>query len=103
MTGSTDQPTAGSTPTSESAGSPESASASAGAQIQIPTRREPMPRRPTPLANPITCEYPADSQSPAAKPVNPPPAGQIPSDCVAVTLKSTAGDLKLTLDRALAP
>jgi peptidyl-prolyl cis-trans isomerase B (cyclophilin B) len=103
MTGSTDQPSAGSAPTLESAGSPESTSA-AGAQIQIPTRRPPMPRRPTPLANPVTCEYPADSQSPAAKPVNPPPAGQIPSNgTVAVTLKSTAGDLKLTLDRALAP
>jgi peptidyl-prolyl cis-trans isomerase B (cyclophilin B) len=74
------------------------------AEIQIPTERAPMPARPQALANPVSCEYPATADRPAAKPVTAPAAGQIASTgTVNVTLKSTAGDIPVTLDRALAP
>jgi peptidyl-prolyl cis-trans isomerase B (cyclophilin B) len=72
--------------------------------IKIPTERAPMPARPQALANPIGCEYPATADRPAAKPVTAPAGGQIASTgTVNVTLKSTAGDIPVTLDRALAP
>ncbi|SFQ51612.1 peptidyl-prolyl cis-trans isomerase B (cyclophilin B) [Amycolatopsis arida] len=70
--------------------------------IDIPTERAPMPVRPEPLANPVSCEYP--TEEPAAKEVRPPQGGEVPSiGTVDVTLHSTAGDIPLTLDRALAP
>jgi peptidyl-prolyl cis-trans isomerase B (cyclophilin B) len=63
-----------------------------------------MPKRPTPLADPITCAYTPDTSTPAAKKVNLPPNGPAPSSgTVDVTLQTTAGDIGLTLDRALAP
>jgi peptidyl-prolyl cis-trans isomerase B (cyclophilin B) len=72
--------------------------------VQIPTERAPMPKRTTPLANPISCEYPASPNQPASKPVKAPAAGQISSTgTVNITMKSTAGDIPITLDRALAP
>jgi peptidyl-prolyl cis-trans isomerase B (cyclophilin B) len=74
------------------------------AEIKIPTERAPMPVRPQPLANPVSCEYPAAEGKPASKPVTAPAGGQIASTgTVNVTLKSTAGDIPVTLDRALAP
>jgi peptidyl-prolyl cis-trans isomerase B (cyclophilin B) len=86
------------TPTTSTTLAPASSS-----PVRIPTQRTSTPQRPTPLENPITCQYPAD-QSTAAKPVNAPPAGQVPSNgTVTATVKTTAGDLGLTLDRALAP
>jgi peptidyl-prolyl cis-trans isomerase B (cyclophilin B) len=74
-------------------------------EVNIPTARAPMPKRPQALANPVSCDYPADTQGkPASKPVKAPAAGQVPSTgTVNVTLKSTAGDIPVTLDRALAP
>jgi peptidyl-prolyl cis-trans isomerase B (cyclophilin B) len=74
------------------------------AEVQIPTARMAIPSRPQPLANPISCEYPATPDKPASKPVNAPAAGQISSSgTVNVTMKTTAGDIPVTLDRALAP
>ncbi|WP_027930466.1 peptidylprolyl isomerase [Amycolatopsis thermoflava] len=73
-------------------------------ELNIPTQRAAVPHRPTPLANPVQCEYPATPSEPAAKPNNPPQTKDIPSTgTVNVTLKTTAGDIPLTLDRALAP
>lgn len=73
-------------------------------EITIPTERAPMPKRSTPLANPVTCDYKADTKSMAPKKVNLPDGAKVPSTgTVNVTLKSTAGDIPLTLDRALAP
>jgi peptidyl-prolyl cis-trans isomerase B (cyclophilin B) len=73
-------------------------------EVQIPTQRAALPKRATPLANPVTCDYKADAQSKAPKKVNPPDGKNVPSTgTVNVTLKSTAGDIPLTLDRALAP
>ncbi|MBN6040880.1 peptidylprolyl isomerase [Amycolatopsis sp. 195334CR] len=74
------------------------------APIQIPTERAPEPKRPQALADPVSCEYPAEEGKPSAKPVNAPAAGQVPSNgTVNVMMKSTAGDIPLTLNKALAP
>jgi peptidyl-prolyl cis-trans isomerase B (cyclophilin B) len=73
-------------------------------EVKIPTERAAMPKRPQALANPVSCDYPADPGQPAAKPVQAPAAGQVPSTgTVNVTMKTTAGDIPITLDRALAP
>ncbi|WP_158889828.1 peptidylprolyl isomerase [Amycolatopsis anabasis] len=72
--------------------------------VQIPTERAAMPKRPQPLPNPVSCEYAASQGEPAAKQVNTPPGGQISSSgTVNATIKTTVGDIPLTLDRALAP
>lgn len=73
-------------------------------EIQIPTQRAPMPKRPKALANPVTCDFVADTKSPAPKKVNLPDGKNVSSTgTVNVTLKSTQGDIGLVLDRALAP
>ncbi|RZQ65560.1 peptidylprolyl isomerase [Amycolatopsis suaedae] len=70
----------------------------------IPTERAPMPQRPQALADPVSCEYPASQGEPASKPVTPPAAGQVSSKgTVNATIKTTAGDIPVTLDRGLAP
>src|SRR3982074_2228431 len=75
-----------------SAAANPSATPPSPSQISIPTQRAPMPTRPQPLANPVTCNFPVDTANPASKPVNPPPNGSVPSTgTVAVTLKTTAG------------
>ncbi|WP_410665197.1 peptidylprolyl isomerase [Amycolatopsis sp. lyj-84] len=71
---------------------------------QSPAGRTELPKRTTPLADPTDCAYPADTTKEPAKKVNPPAAGPTPaSGTTAVTVKTTAGDIGLTLDRALAP
>ncbi|EMD28365.1 peptidylprolyl isomerase [Amycolatopsis azurea] len=73
--------------------------------VRIPTDRAPVPKRSTPLADPTECAYPADTGGgEVPKKATPPTAGPTPaSGTAAVTLKTTAGDIGLTLDRALAP
>lgn len=66
--------------------------------------RAPMPKRPRPLADPVTCAFTPDPASPAPKKVAPPPDGPASSSGTAqVSLVTSAGDIGLTLDRALAP
>ncbi|MFG1648062.1 peptidylprolyl isomerase [Amycolatopsis sp. NPDC049252] len=73
-------------------------------EIQIPTQRAAMPKRTKALPNPTTCDYKADTTGKTPKKVNLPDGKNVPSTgTVNVTLKSTAGDIPLTLDRALAP
>lgn len=73
-------------------------------EVTIPTERTPMPKRPTPLANPVSCDYKDDTSKQASKKVNKPEGKDVSSNgTVGVVLKSTAGDIPLTLDRALAP
>lgn len=85
----------------DAAASPTSA---APTDIQIPTQRAPMPKRPKALANPVTCDFVADTKSPSPKKVNLPDGKNVSSTgTVNVTLKSTQGDIGLVLDRALAP
>ncbi len=86
---------------------PSSTSAPAaapGTPATIPGDRAPMPKRPRPLADPVTCAFTPDSGSPAPKKAALPPDGPAPSSGTAgVRLVTSAGDIGLTLDRALAP
>ncbi len=69
----------------------------------IPTEAHPAVKRPTALPAKATCEYPA-SQQPASKPAQAPAAGEVSAEgTVDATLALSIGDLKLTLDRTLAP
>jgi peptidyl-prolyl cis-trans isomerase B (cyclophilin B) len=70
----------------------------------IPSELAPAPKRPTPLPATANCEYPVSANAPAAKPAQAPPTQNISAQgTVAVTMGLTGGDLKLTLDKALAP
>jgi peptidyl-prolyl cis-trans isomerase B (cyclophilin B) len=71
----------------------------------IPTQRTAMPTRPKALPNPTSCTYAADAQSPtgAKKPTVPDGKNVSSTGTVTATFKSTAGDIPVTLDRALAP
>lgn len=61
------------------------------------------PVRPTPLPASVDCRYLATQQTPA-RPVQPPLAGPTPAKgTVQVTMRTSAGAIGLTLDRALAP
>jgi len=87
----------------DTAASPTPTSA-APTEIQIPTQRAPMPKRSKALANPVACNFVADTKSPSPKKVNLPDGKNVSSTgTVNVTLKSTQGDIGVVLDRALAP
>ncbi|MFE0026989.1 peptidylprolyl isomerase [Amycolatopsis sp. NPDC059021] len=89
---------------SNDAANPPSSSAAPTPPIQIPTQRAPMPKRPTPLANPVSCDYKADAKGKTPKKAEVPDGKNVPSTgTVNVTLKSTAGDIPVRLDRDLAP
>ncbi|ONI80628.1 peptidylprolyl isomerase [Saccharothrix sp. ALI-22-I] len=78
-------------------------SASNDAPAAIPTELHPAIKRPTPLGAQVSCEYPA-GQEQASKEVKAPEAGQVSAEgTVSATLGTSIGDLKLTLDRTLAP
>jgi peptidyl-prolyl cis-trans isomerase B (cyclophilin B) len=88
-------------PTSGPAPAPDPAAAVTPATI--PTEIAALPVRTAPLPDPSTCAYPTDGSAPA-KPVAPPAGDAVAaSGSVAVTLTTSAGDVPLTLDRALAP
>ena len=71
-------------------------------QVNIPTEMAPPPVRPTPLADPVSCNYRPDGQ--ASKPVDPPANGEVPSKgTVQATIETNQGAIPLTLDRSLAP
>lgn len=70
---------------------------------KIPTERIKLPQRSKPLANPTSCKY-KKSPEPAAKKVGKPKNGKVDAKGeVKVKMPSSAGDIGLTLDRALAP
>ncbi|MDQ7803680.1 peptidylprolyl isomerase [Amycolatopsis sp. A133] len=85
--------------------SPTSVPVSApGTPATIPGGRAALPKRAKPLADPVTCAFNPDPGSPAPKKVALPPDGPAPSTGTAgVRLATSAGDIGLTLDRALAP
>ncbi|NIH80180.1 peptidylprolyl isomerase [Amycolatopsis viridis] len=86
------------------AAAPTTSPSAPSSALNIPAQRAALPQRPTPLPNPVQCSYPATANEPAAKPNKPPQTKNVPSTgTVNVTLKTTAGDIPLTLDRALAP
>ena len=72
--------------------------------VQIPTEVKALPKRPTPLADPVSCEYRQSKEPSAKEGTKAPEAGGITSAGTAsATIKANIGDLKLTLDRSLAP
>ncbi|MFD7653465.1 peptidylprolyl isomerase [Actinosynnema sp. NPDC059797] len=78
-------------------------SAANDAPASIPNELHPAVKRPTPLGAQVACEYPAGDQ-PASKEAQPPAAGQVPAEgTIGATLGTSVGDIKLTLDRSLAP
>ncbi|MCS7481777.1 peptidylprolyl isomerase [Umezawaea endophytica] len=79
-------------------------SSSAPKPIQIPTEVKALPKRPTPLADPVACEY-RPSKEPGAKEgiKAPEGAGIASTGTQTVTIKANIGELKLTLDKSLAP
>ncbi|MET8849088.1 peptidylprolyl isomerase [Amycolatopsis sp. NPDC004625] len=84
--------------------SSSSAPVAPGTLSAIPGGRAPTPKRTRPLADPVTCAFTPDPSSPAPKKAALPPDGPAPSTGTAgVQLATTAGDIGLTLDRALAP
>jgi peptidyl-prolyl cis-trans isomerase B (cyclophilin B) len=96
-----DTPSSSAAPTSSSSSAPDTSKQS---QVQIPADRVPLPKRTTPLPDPTNCVYQPDTSGLVPKKANPPAAGPTPaSGTTAVTVKTTAGDIGLTLDRALAP
>ncbi|MEA5360054.1 peptidylprolyl isomerase [Amycolatopsis sp., V23-08] len=69
-----------------------------------PGGRAELPKRTTPLADPITCAFTPAPGAPAPKKATPPPDGPAPSSgTVPALLATSAGAIGLTLDRALAP
>lgn len=88
----TDPAAAPATDTPPAAGVPES----------IPTEVAALPVRSTPLPDPTACDYVAGGE--AAKPAELPNGTDVSSaGTVAVALTTSAGEIPLTLDRALAP
>ncbi|GAA0522052.1 peptidylprolyl isomerase [Saccharopolyspora subtropica] len=71
-------------------------------EIQIPTELAPPPTRPTPLPDPVSCQYRPDGAP--SKPVQPPANGEVSSKgTVPATIVTNHGAIPLTLDRSLAP
>ncbi|MFD5092370.1 peptidylprolyl isomerase [Amycolatopsis thailandensis] len=96
--GAVASPSSSSAPTSSM---PETAPSSS---VRIPADRVPVPKRTTPLADPSECAYPASTRGEVPKKATPPASGPTPaSGTTAVTIKTTVGDIGLTLDSALAP
>ncbi|GLZ34743.1 peptidylprolyl isomerase [Lentzea sp. NBRC 105346] len=72
------------------------------APITIPTEIKPLAKRPTPLAEKVSCEYRKEENP--AKQVNLPGTADVPATgTVNATLKLGQGEVPITLDRALAP
>jgi peptidyl-prolyl cis-trans isomerase B (cyclophilin B) len=79
------------------------AAAEQAKKVKIPTKRMDPVQRPKPLPNPSACKY-APSQEAPAKEVKAPKETKAPAKgTVDVTMRTTAGEIGLTLDRALAP
>src|SRR5690349_14400785 len=96
-TGGNETPAAGDTPTSQ-----PSEAAPGNKPVSIPTALAAPLKRPTALPAEVDCTY--TKGGPAAKKVNAPADGKVKaSGTTDVTLKTTVGDLGLTLDSALAP
>ncbi|MEU4742833.1 peptidylprolyl isomerase [Actinosynnema sp. NPDC023658] len=84
-------------------GDDAAASSTTPAPIQIPTEVKALPTRPTPLADPATCEYRPSTEPASKEGTKAPEAGAPASGTATATIKANIGELKLTLDRALAP
>ncbi|GAB3384417.1 peptidylprolyl isomerase [Amycolatopsis echigonensis] len=95
--GSGDQP---------AAAPPSSSAPPVPSVTNIPTERTALPKRPKALPNPTTCSYPADpsGKPPSGKKATAPDGKNVSSSgTVNITMKTTQGDIPMTLDRSLAP
>ncbi|KOX24767.1 peptidylprolyl isomerase [Saccharothrix sp. NRRL B-16348] len=79
------------------------ASSNTPAPIEIPTEVKALPTRPTPIADPATCEYRPSTEPASKEGTKAPEASTAATGTATATIKSNVGELKLTLDRALAP
>ncbi|WP_328452395.1 MULTISPECIES: peptidylprolyl isomerase [unclassified Amycolatopsis] len=90
--------------TAPSSSQPPARIASPSASVPAAGGRVPLPKRPRPLADPITCAFTPAPGTPAPKKATLPPDGPAPSSgTIPVRLATSAGAIGLTLDRALAP
>jgi len=86
-----------------------SATASAAPSTAVPTQDPPatgkLPAYIAPAGIGENCQYAATPAQPAAKKVNPPRSGKVPTDpaTVSVSMSTSAGNLGLMLDNAKAP
>lgn len=72
--------------------------------VEIPSEIAPPPTRAQPLPATVDCQYPLTPEQPAARPVQPPPAGPTTTEgTVPVTLQTSVGPVPVVLDRAIAP
>ncbi|MEV6282446.1 peptidylprolyl isomerase [Kribbella sp. NPDC051770] len=100
-TGTKETPAAGDTPSADPSSLPSDAGPG-NKPASIPTALAAPLKRPTALPAEVDCSY--TKGGPAAKKVNAPANGKVKaSGTTAVTLKTSVGDLGLTLDSALAP
>jgi len=89
-------------PASNNAAAPSSSAAPPPSAVNIPTQVAPPLKRPTAFPATVNCAYPADGQP--AKPATPPPGANVSAQgSVPATVATSAGQIGLTLDRALAP
>ena len=79
------------------------ASSTSAAPIQIPSEVKALPTRATPVADPATCEYRPSTEPASKEGTKAPEAGAPATGTASATIKANIGELKLTLDRALAP
>jgi peptidyl-prolyl cis-trans isomerase B (cyclophilin B) len=97
-----DTPTAGDTPSTEPTMSVPTEAGPDSKPKSIPTALAAPLKRPSALPAEVDCSY--TKSEGAAKKVNPPANGKVKTGgTTEVTLKTSAGDLGLTLDSALAP
>ena len=101
-----DTPAASDTPSANPSDQP-SVQTTAGPENKpksIPTAIAAAPKRVKPLAAEVDCAYPKTPSEPASKKVDPPANGKVKASGTSpVTLDTSIGDLRLTLDSALAP
>ncbi|TDQ01299.1 peptidylprolyl isomerase [Labedaea rhizosphaerae] len=70
----------------------------------IPTKLAAEPKRPSPLPATVSCEYKQDQGAGAAKPATAPNGKNVSATGkTSATMATTIGDIKMTLNRALAP
>ncbi|ROP36902.1 peptidylprolyl isomerase [Saccharothrix texasensis] len=86
-----------------STGDDAAAGSTTPAPIEIPTEVKALPTRPTPIADPATCEYRASTEPASKEGTKAPEASASATGTATATIKANIGELKLTLDRALAP
>lgn len=80
------------------------AAAKQAREVKIPSKRMEPVQRKKPLPDPSSCKYTPSQEPPAKDGIKPPKETKVPATgTVGVTIRTSAGEIGLTLDRALAP